>query len=35
LIVSAASQAQKAADYILARKAAETEPDTKGENETL
>src|ERR1019366_2262747 len=35
LIVSAASQAQKAADYILARTAAETESDTKGENETL
>jgi antirestriction protein ArdC len=35
LIVSAASQAQKAADYILARNAAETESDTKGENETL
>ncbi len=33
LIVSAASQAQKAADYILARAAAETESDTKGENE--
>jgi antirestriction protein ArdC len=33
LIVSAASQAQKAADYILARTAAETESDTKGENE--
>jgi antirestriction protein ArdC len=33
LIVSAASQAQKAADYILARSAANTEPDTKGENE--
>jgi antirestriction protein ArdC len=32
LIVSAASQAQKAADYILARTAAET--DTKGENES-
>jgi antirestriction protein ArdC len=31
LIVSAASQAQKAAYYILARAAAE--PDTKGENE--
>jgi antirestriction protein ArdC len=31
LIVSAASQAQKAADYILAR--ATTESDTKGENE--
>jgi antirestriction protein ArdC len=31
LIISAASQAQKAADYILARTAAET--DTKGENE--
>ena len=35
LIVSAASQAQKAADYILARNAAETESDTKGENENL
>jgi antirestriction protein ArdC len=35
LIVSAASQAQKAADYILARAAAETQSDTKGENETL
>jgi antirestriction protein ArdC len=35
LIVSAASQAQKAADYILARTAVETESDTKGENETL
>jgi antirestriction protein ArdC len=35
LIVSAASQAQKAADYILARFATETESDTKGENETL
>jgi antirestriction protein ArdC len=33
LIVSAASQAQKAADYILGRTAAET--DTKGENEEL
>jgi len=33
LIVSAASQAQKAADYILARTATETESDTKGENE--
>jgi antirestriction protein ArdC len=33
LIVSAASQAQKAADYILARTAAEAEPDAKGENE--
>jgi antirestriction protein ArdC len=32
LIVSAASQAQKAADYILAR--TESEADTKGENET-
>jgi len=32
LIVSAASQAQKAADYILARadQQAESEPDTKG-----
>jgi antirestriction protein ArdC len=35
LIVSAASQAQKAADYILASAAADTESDTKGENETL
>src|SRR5665213_3636935 len=35
LIVSAASQAQKAADYILARATGETESDTKGENETL
>jgi antirestriction protein ArdC len=35
LIVSAASQAQKAADYILARTVAETESDTKGEKETL
>jgi antirestriction protein ArdC len=33
LIVSAASQAQKAADYILSRTAAETESNTKGENE--
>jgi antirestriction protein ArdC len=33
LIVSAASQAQKAADYILSGTAAETESDTKGENE--
>jgi antirestriction protein ArdC len=33
LIVSAASQAQKAADYILARTAGETESDTKGKNE--
>jgi antirestriction protein ArdC len=33
LIVSAASQAQKAADYILGRTAAEAEPDAKGENE--
>ena len=33
LIVSAASQAQKAADYILARTAVETESETKGENE--
>ncbi len=33
LIVSAASQAQKAADYILARTATESEADTKGENE--
>jgi len=32
LIVSAASQAQKAADCILARTAADA--DTKGENET-
>jgi antirestriction protein ArdC len=35
LIVSAASQAQKAADYILARTAVETESDAKGGNETL
>jgi antirestriction protein ArdC len=35
LIVSAASHAQKAADYILARNAAEIESDAKGENETL
>jgi len=35
LIISAASQAQKAADYILARAAAETESTSKGENETL
>jgi antirestriction protein ArdC len=34
LIVSAASQAQKAADYILGRSAAETESDAKGEEET-
>jgi antirestriction protein ArdC len=34
LIVSAASQAQKAADYILGRTAAETESDSKGEKET-
>jgi antirestriction protein ArdC len=33
LIVSAASQAQKAADCILVRTAAEAESDTKGENE--
>ena len=33
LIVSAASQAQKAADYILGKAAAETESETKGENE--
>ena len=33
LIVSAASQAQKAADYILARTATESEAETKGENE--
>jgi antirestriction protein ArdC len=33
LIVSAASQAQKAADYILARFVAETESETKGETE--
>jgi antirestriction protein ArdC len=33
LIVSAASQAQKAADYILGRTAAEAESDTKGEDE--
>jgi antirestriction protein ArdC len=33
LIVSAASQAQKAADYILVRTAVET--DTKGESESL
>jgi antirestriction protein ArdC len=33
LIVSAASQAQKAADYILARTVPETESDSKGENE--
>jgi antirestriction protein ArdC len=35
LIVSAASQAQKAADYILARTVAENKSETKGENETL
>ncbi|MBZ5643710.1 MAG: ssDNA-binding domain-containing protein [Acidobacteriia bacterium] len=33
LIVSAASQAQKASDYILARIATETGPEAKGENE--
>lgn len=33
LVVSAASQAQKAADYILARTATESESDTKGEKE--
>jgi antirestriction protein ArdC len=33
LIVSAASQAQKASDYILGRSAAETDSATKGENE--
>jgi antirestriction protein ArdC len=33
LIVSAASQAQKASDYILGRSAAETDFATKGENE--
>jgi antirestriction protein ArdC len=33
LIVSAASQAQKAADYILGRTKAETESDSKGEKE--
>ena len=33
LIVSAASQAQKAADYILGKGGAETDPATKGENE--
>jgi hypothetical protein len=33
LIVSAASQAQKAADYILAKIASETESETKGEDE--
>jgi antirestriction protein ArdC len=33
LIVSAASQAQKAADYILSKGEAETDPATKGENE--
>jgi antirestriction protein ArdC len=34
LIVSAASQAQKAADYILARTATESEANTKGGTET-
>jgi antirestriction protein ArdC len=34
LIVSAASQAQKAADYILGKTAAESGPDAKGENES-
>jgi antirestriction protein ArdC len=33
LIVSAASQAQKAADYILRKGGAETDSATKGENE--
>jgi len=33
LIVSAASQAQKAADYILGRTAAENDSETKGESE--
>jgi len=33
LIVSAASQAQKAADYILARAATDSEADPKGETE--
>jgi antirestriction protein ArdC len=33
LIVSAASQAQKAADFILARSANESEAETKGDNE--
>jgi antirestriction protein ArdC len=33
LIVSAASQAQKAADYTLGKAAAETDSATKGENE--
>jgi antirestriction protein ArdC len=33
LIVSAASQAQKAADYIVGKSAAETDSATKGENE--
>ena len=33
LIVSAASQAQKAADYILSKGGAETDSATKGENE--
>ena len=33
LIVSAASQAQKAADYILAKTMSESKADTKGENE--
>jgi len=34
LVVSAASQAQKAADYILAKGPAEIEPDLKGGKET-
>jgi antirestriction protein ArdC len=34
LVVSAASQAQKAADFILGKTTAETEPDPKGGNET-
>jgi len=34
LVVSAASQAQKAADYILARGTADIEPDLKGGDET-
>jgi len=34
LIISAASQAQKAADFILARSANESEAEAKGENET-
>ena len=34
LIVSAASQAQKAADYILGKATVEIESDTKGENES-